>query len=110
MSNAWSPRNSYRGGLLKGGSFGVNPLDGNLLGELPYNPHVGIVDGQHQTNVYTTLVSSYVAQPIPKQPIKLPCKRLQHPTYVKDFDWNVHIKMLKKSRQDKHKDQQSEQY
>jgi hypothetical protein len=35
---------------------------------------------------------------------------LQHPTYVKDFDWNVHIKMLKKSRQDKHKDQQSEQY
>ncbi len=55
-----------------GGSFGGNPLDGNLLSELPYNPHVGIVDGQHQTNVYTTLVSSYVAQPIPKQPIKLP--------------------------------------
>jgi hypothetical protein len=25
-------------------------------------------------------------QPIPKQPIKLPYKRLQYPTYVKDFD------------------------
>jgi len=58
--------------LLKGGSFGGNPRGGNLLGELPDNPHVGIVDGQHQTNVYTTLVSSYVAQSIPKQPIKLP--------------------------------------
>jgi len=65
---AWSPRISYRGGLLKGGSFGGNPLDGNLF-ELPYNPHVGIIDGQHQTNVYTSLVSSYVAQRIPKKPI-----------------------------------------
>jgi len=54
--------------LLKGGSFGGNPLDGNLF-ELPYNPHVGIIDGQHQTNVYTSLVSSYVAQRIPKKPI-----------------------------------------
>jgi hypothetical protein len=30
---------------------------------------------------------------------------LQYPTYVKDFDWNV-----QKSHQDKHKDQQNEQY
>ncbi len=37
-----------------------------------------------------------VVQPISKPTTKLPCKKLQYPTYVKDTNSNVHNKMFKK--------------
>jgi hypothetical protein len=39
----------------------------------------------------------HVAQPIPESAIKLPYKKLQYPTYVKDIDPYAHIKLFKKA-------------
>jgi hypothetical protein len=39
----------------------------------------------------------HVVQPIPKSTIKLPYKKLQYPTYVKDIDPYAHIKLFKKA-------------
>ncbi len=38
-----------------------------------------------------------VVQPIVKSVIKLPYKKLQYPTYVKDIDPNAHIRVFKKA-------------
>jgi hypothetical protein len=39
----------------------------------------------------------FVVQLVPKPTIKLPYKKLQYPTYVKDTDPNVHIIMFEKA-------------
>jgi hypothetical protein len=38
-----------------------------------------------------------VVQHVPELANKLPYKKLQYPTYVKDIDLNVHIKVFKKA-------------
>jgi hypothetical protein len=38
-----------------------------------------------------------VVQPVSKPTTKLPYKKLQYPTYVKDTDLDVHIKVFKKA-------------
>jgi hypothetical protein len=38
----------------------------------------------------------HVVQTISKPTTKLPYRKLQYPTYVKDIDLEVHIRMLKK--------------
>jgi len=38
-----------------------------------------------------------VMQPIPKLTTKLPYKKLQYPTYVRDIDMDVHIRVFKKA-------------
>jgi hypothetical protein len=38
-----------------------------------------------------------VVQPILKPTTKLPCRKLQYPTYVKDIDLDAHIKVFKKA-------------
>jgi len=39
----------------------------------------------------------HVVQPIQEPTIKLPYRKLQYPTYVKDIDPYVHIKLFKKA-------------
>jgi hypothetical protein len=41
-------------------------------------------------------IPPWYQQLVAKPTIKLPYRKLQYPTYVKDIDLNVHIKMFKK--------------
>jgi hypothetical protein len=80
-----SPRgSSYRGYPLEGPPF--NPHVGSF-GWLTPNPHMFIPPWYQQL----------VVQPIVKSVIKLPYKKLQYPTYVKDIDPNAHIRVFKKA-------------
>lgn len=51
------------------------------------------------THVYATIVSTNCAWFIQKQVNKLPYKKLQYPTSVKNIDLDVHIKVFKKANQ-----------
>jgi hypothetical protein len=49
-------------------------------------------------HVHTTMVSKPpIVQPMSKPTTKLPYKKLQYPTYIKDINPNAHIKVLKKA-------------
>jgi hypothetical protein len=81
-----------------GDSPGGSSHGGNQPREPFFNPHVGSF-GWPTFNLrmfippwYQPLVMQHVLEPM----TKLPYMKLQHPTYVKDIDLDVHIKVFKK--------------
>jgi hypothetical protein len=48
-------------------------------------------------HVYTPSYQPLVVQPISKPITKLPYMKLQYPTYIKDIDLDVHIRVFKKA-------------
>jgi hypothetical protein len=77
---------------------GSSPI-GDPLGKPPFNPHVGsfgwsipdpcmFIPPWHQP---------FVVQHVSKLATKLPYKKLQYPTYVKDTNPNAHIKVFQKA-------------
>jgi hypothetical protein len=70
-----------------------------MLGELPFNSHVGSF-GWLALDPCMFIPSWYqphVVQHVSKLATKLPYKKLQYPTYVKDTDPNAHIRVFKKA-------------
>jgi hypothetical protein len=94
----------------KGGSI-HQPLDGRQLedsprssheayprGEPPINPHVESF-GWPTPNPHMFILSCYpplTLQHVPKPTTKLPFKKLQYLTYVKNTNLNVYIRVFKK--------------
>jgi hypothetical protein len=70
-----------------------------MLGGPPFNPHV--ISFEWPTPNLCMFIPPWYRppfiQPIPKPATKLPYMKLQYPTYVKNIDLDVHIKVLKKT-------------
>jgi hypothetical protein len=67
--------------------------------EPPFNPPIESF-GWPAPNLHMFITPWYqplVMQPIPKLTTKLPYKKLQYPTYVRDIDMDVHIRVFKKA-------------
>jgi hypothetical protein len=80
-------------------SLGRNSPEGNLLGEPPFNPLVGSY-GWPTLDLHMFIPLWYqppIVQPISKQTTKLPYRKLQYPTYVKDTNLDAHIRVFKKA-------------
>ncbi len=76
---------------------GGQPRDS--LGGPPFNPLVGSFKWP-TPDPHMFIPPWYqppLVQPIPELTTKLPYKKLQYPTYVKDTNSNVHIKVFKKA-------------
>jgi hypothetical protein len=82
-----------------GDSLGGSSPRGNPPGGPPFNPHVQSFEWlTPDPRIFIPpWYQPHVVQLVPKPITKLPYKKLQYPTYVKNIDPNVHIKVLKKA-------------
>ncbi len=74
-------------------------LEINLLGEPPFNPPIGSYGwlAPYQCMFIPPWYQPPFVQPILKPTTKLPYKKLQYLTYVKDTNLDAYIKMFKKA-------------
>jgi hypothetical protein len=82
-----------------GNSLGGSSPKGDLLGEPPFN--IFVASFGWPTLALRMFIPPWgqppIVQPISKPTIKSSYMMLQYPTYVKDTDLNVHIKVFKKA-------------
>jgi hypothetical protein len=93
-----SPHRPPDGGQL-GDSFRGSSFEKHPLGGPPFNPHVGFY-GWPTLDPCMFIPPRYpqpIIQLVPKPITKLPYRKLQYPTYVKDTNLDVHIKVFKKA-------------
>jgi hypothetical protein len=80
-------------------SLGGNSPKGDPLGDPPFNPLVKSF-GWPAPNPHMFIPPWYpllTTQPILELTSKLPYRKFQYPTYVKDIDLDAHIRVLKKT-------------
>jgi hypothetical protein len=79
--------------------FVHQPPNGVQLGEPPFNPPIGSYGwlAPYQCMFIPPWYQPPIVQLVLKPTIKLPYKKLQYLTYVKDTNLDAHIKMFKKA-------------
>jgi len=85
-------------GQLRNSPRGSSPI-GDLFGGPPFNPPIGFYGwlALDMCMFIPPWYQSFIVQLILELATKLPYRKLQYPTYVKDIDLDVHIKVFKKA-------------
>jgi hypothetical protein len=80
-------------------SPGESSLGGDLLGVPPFNPLIRSFrwSAPNSRMLIPPWYQPPIVQPILEPTTKLPYMKLQYPTYVKDTDLDVHIRVFKKA-------------